>query len=211
MRAYLMRGKIMVDRLKIPAILAAMKTAIFFAILTSQAMHQMPPLEFPQAEDPQGVFVRPKCSLVWINTVEQVKQFEGFYSRPYTCAGGRKTIGYGHTAKAKNLSFVSKSEAHKLLMDDMEDSRQKVLSIVKVPLTEAQLAALASFTMNCGEGSLRQLVNGPDRLNAGHYGSVEKLLPQYCKAKGKTLRGLKNRRNFELTLWRSGDNFLASK
>ena len=147
----------------------------------------------------QPVLVTPKVP--WYKMVQGVKHFEGFRSHVYTCCGGKLTIGYGHTGKAISKGVISEREATNLLLDELHETKLVVLSIVKVPLTQSQLAALTSFTYNCGRGALYQLVNQEGRLNDGNYASVAEVLPMYRKAGGKIRKGLVKRRNFELELW----------
>lgn len=147
----------------------------------------------------QPVLVTP--NVPWYKMVQGVKHFEGFRSHVYTCCGGKLTIGYGHTGKAVFKGVISEREAFNLLLDELHQTKLVVLSIVNVPLTESQLAALTSFTYNCGRGALYQLVNKEGRLNDGNYASVAELLPMYIKAGGKIRKGLVKRRSFELELW----------
>ena len=88
----------------------------------------------------------------------------------------------------------------------MKKAENNVKKYVKVPLTHGQYACLVSFTFNCGEGNLKNLVSGKDRLNSGNYKSVERLLPLYRRANGKILKGLIKRRAWELELWNDDSN-----
>ena len=166
---------------------------------------------FFHEEEP--LLVKPQVEVVpysWNDElVENVMFFEGFYSRPYTCPGGKRTIGFGHTGEYSKLNFVSRDKARNILLEELREHRKKVLTIVEVPLTENQIAALTSFTFNCGEGSLRKLVSGPNRLNSGNYESVSKILPLYRKANGKVLKGLENRRTWEKELWEHEEIFVV--
>jgi len=138
----------------------------------------------------------------WDDMVEGVKFFEGYREKPYICSGGVKTIGYGHTGKfAKTRSKISKIEAEALLIEELMDARENVMRIVRVPLSEAQIAALTSFTFNCGQGALKALTDKNNRLNDGNYTSVEQILPLYRKASGKVSKGLVKRRAWEKELW----------
>ena len=129
--------------------------------------------------------------------------FEGFRSRPYYCSAGVRTIGYGCTDKSTTRkAWISEKEARALLLKEVEKAKAQVLKEVQVELSENQLNALTSFTFNCGVTNLRNLVNGEDRLNAGNYKSVEKILPLYRKAGGKVRKGLELRRAWELNLWK---------
>ena len=184
-----------------------MKTLLLLAAF-SPALLELPNLEFKQEKN--VVVVHPCKPIEWVQMVEIVKECEGFYSEPYVCPAGVVTIGYGHTATADQLDAVTQSEAHKLLVADLKKAEAHVDRIVTVPLDDGQKACLVSFTFNCGQGNLRQLVSGPDRLNSGNYDSVKKILPLYRMGGGKVLKGLEIRRKKELTLWNSSDTMLAS-
>lgn len=158
---------------------------------------------YTQAQEPtEPVLVKPQ--IAWYEMVQGVKSFESFREEAYTCSGGKRTIGYGHTGEAVHKGIISKREATELLHDELWETRQVVLSIVKVPLNDYQLAALTSFTYNCGRGALYQLVSQEGRLNDGNYDSVSQVMPMYRKAGGKIRKGLVKRRAFEVKLW-NGD------
>lgn len=147
------------------------------------------------------VLVTPKHKIAWTDKMtEKVKSFESYRANPYRCPAGVLTVGYGHTGKYAGNS-MSMSTAESILKQELIETKKLVLSKVKVKLTEYQLAALVSFTHNTNEDCLDALINGKNRLNSGNYDSVPKLLPLYCKAAGKTLRGLVIRRNWEVKLW----------
>ena len=185
-----------------------MKTLLLLAAF-SPAIFELQSFQFKQKKE--IVVIHPQRPIEWVQMVEMVKECEGFYSEPYRCPAGVVTIGYGHTATAKQLDAVTQSEAHKLLMADLKKAEAHVDRIVTVPLDDGQKACLVSFAFNCGQGNLRQLVSGPDRLNSGNYNSINKILPLYRMGGGKVLKGLQLRRQKELTLWRSSDTMLASK
>lgn len=131
-----------------------------------------------------------------------VKHFEGYYPRAYTCAGGVQTIGYGCTnSKVVAKGSISKEQACAELKRELNEAKQQVNDIVKVHLTDNQLAALTSFTFNCGPTNLKKLVDGSSRLNDGNYESVVSILPQYRRAGGRVRKGLERRRVWELALW----------
>ena len=88
-----------------------------------------------------------------------------------------------------------------MLRIELRKTKSVVLKTVKVPLSPSQVAALTSFTYNCGPGALRALVNKPGRLNDGNYTAVSKVLPLYRKGGGQILEGLVKRRAWEVSLW----------
>ena len=139
--------------------------------------------------------------VAWKKMVNGVKGYESYKGSSYICCGGKKTIGYGHTGEHVNKRWISEKEAEYILSDELMEYRDIVLSVVKVPLTPYQLAALTSFTFNCGRGALNALVNQPNRLNDGNYDSVSEIMPMYRRAGGKIRKGLVKRRAWELGLW----------
>lgn len=150
-------------------------------------------------EDKIPVLVKPKRN--WREEVKKgIKKHEGFQSKPYICPAGVRTNGWGFTGKIANHS-ISLKEAEIVLDKKLDQYRNQVLHHVRVPLTEYQLWSLSSFTYNCGEGNLKQLVNGKGRLNDGNYDSIPKIMPLYRKGGGKILRGLVSRRNWEVRVW----------
>jgi lysozyme len=139
-----------------------------------------------------------------VEFVNKVKFFEGFNPKAYYCCGGVKTIGYGATdKKIVKMGTISESAASKFLLKELEECRNKVRSIVKVPLTQNQELALTSFTMNLGDGALKSLVNGKNRLNSGNYKNVPDLIKLYRKEGGKTRTGLVKRRSWEIEMFQN--------
>lgn len=188
-----------------------MKTLVILPLFLGAASFKtMPSIEFlKNFENPEPILVKPKIRhepMVWIKMVEGVKRFEGYYATPYICNGGVITTGYGHTGKYAKSKYISKQKAHEILLKDLKKAENNVKKYVKVPLTHGQYACLVSFTFNCGEGNLKNLVSGKDRLNSGNYKSVERLLPLYRRANGKILKGLIKRRAWELELWNDDSN-----
>lgn len=163
-------------------------------------------------EDLTPVLVRPNKSYkaqeikkeisAWDKMFSKVKQYESFQPKAYRCSGGVMTIGYGYTKNVKWGDTITEAKALKLLEEELLLAKSHVLRIVKVPLTENQLASLTSFTFNCGQGSLRKLVcEKKNRLNNGNYKSVEAVMPKYRMAGGKVRKGLELRREWEISLW----------
>jgi len=137
----------------------------------------------------------------WEDMVAQVKRYEGFKAEAYLCPAGVRTIGYGHTGERVHGGTISEDEADCLLRAELDKTKRAVLRIVKVELSESQLAALVSFTYNCGSGALSKLVGAPGRLNDGNYESVSEIMPLYRRGGGRILDGLVKRRAWEVSLF----------
>lgn len=155
-----------------------------------------------------------------------VKGFEGFYPYVYDDMAGLRrnpttgklappewnggpargtlTIGYGHTNMARHpLKIhhglrISEAEGVEILRVDMGECVEAVNKLVKVPLTQGQFDALASFAFNCGVGSLRSLILP---LNRGKYDATRANFSHYVRSKGVVLAGLERRRHAEQVLW----------
>lgn len=135
-------------------------------------------------------------------TIEMIKQHEGFRSEAYEDVVAVWTIGYGNTfyadgTKVKKGDKITRSEAEKLLRHIVEDFASEVDSMLKVHLTPCQFGALVSFSYNVGLSALRRStllkkVNAnPD--DAG----IALEFAKWVKAGGKTYPGLVKRREEE--------------
>jgi len=94
--------------------------------------------------------------------IEMVKSFEGLALRPYVCAGGVNSVGYGSTRSRTggpidlDMGPITETEAETLLIRDLESSEGWVSRLIKTALTENQYSALVSFTFNVGAGALQR-------------------------------------------------------
>jgi lysozyme len=116
------------------------------------------------------------------------------------------TFGFGSTRDAEGKPVtattpaISRDDAVKLMIRDLQAAVDAVIRLVQVPLTEGELAALTDFVYNLGAGSL-----APSTLlkllNAGDYAGAAQQLPLWDHAGGKVLAGLLARRQAELALF----------
>jgi lysozyme len=144
--------------------------------------------------------------------------------QPKLCPAGFWTIGYGQVVidpvSLRPLTFKTpasvvrkytvpdEATAAAILGEDLEKYSSHVIALVKVPISDAQIAALTSFAYNVGVGALKnstllRLINKSDLKTA----TPEFL--KWDKAKNKlgetiTLRGLTFRRMSEKTLFETG-------
>lgn len=129
-----------------------------------------------------------------------IKSFEGLRLRAYQDAVGVWTIGYGATRGVKAGMSISKEQAERMLLNDVQCFEPEVQRLITAPLNQNQWDALLSFTYNLGaanleSSTLRRL------LNAGNYlGAAEQFL-RWNKAGGKVLAGLTRRRQAERDLF----------
>lgn len=146
--------------------------------------------------------------------LELVKVSEGLSLHAYHGAADRPgllTIGYGHTSEAGPPEVVAgmvitKEQAEEILLADLAASEAQVESLVKVPLSDNQFAALVDFDFNLGEGALARSTL-LKKLNARDYASVPAELNRWVRASGGgTPKGLVDRRAAEGRLFMSGVN-----
>lgn len=133
--------------------------------------------------------------------IKLVADFEGFRSQAYLCPAGVWTIGHGFTKGVKRGDTITLEDSLARLEKEYLEFESAVLRLVKVPLTDNQLAALTSFAFNVGTGALGSstLLR---LLNQGQYEDAAKQFARWTKAGGKTLSGLVRRRAAETALFR---------
>ena len=139
--------------------------------------------------------------------LDLIKHFEGLRLESYLCPAGKLTIGYGHTGSDVRPNMkITEMQADKLLADDFLQAEADVAKLVKVPLTENQLDALASFVFNLGVGNFYQSTL-LKKLNAKDYEGAAKEFDRwiYTKnpktGKNEVLPGLVKRRAAERSLF----------
>ena len=109
--------------------------------------------------------MRPRLS-VSRSAVELIMAFEGFRAKSAQLDDGRWTIGYGHTATAREGAEISAADAEALLLYDLIHAAHAVNEHVFAPLNQNQFDALVSFAFNIGA---RAFKGSPTvrRLNEG--------------------------------------------
>lgn len=132
--------------------------------------------------------------------IEKIKEFEGFSSTAYTCAGGVVTIGYGHTRGVRITDRCTKSEADRWLREDLAPIEAYLNTIPEVD-TQGKYDALCSFIFNLGMGNFK----GSTLLKKIRAGApTEEIQAQFRRwvyAGGKVLKGLVKRREWEAGRW----------
>ena len=132
-----------------------------------------------------------------------IMEFEGCRLAAYQCAAGVWTIGYGHTAGVHKGMTITQAQAEEYLKQDVAKFEKYVNNATYVPitaeLTQNQFDALVSFAYNCGAGNVKKLCKGRTAAQ------IATAMLQYCKANGKTLAGLRRRREAEQKLFNTPD------
>ena len=131
-----------------------------------------------------------------------VKEAEGLRLSAYLCPAGIPTIGYGHTKGVKLGDTCTREQAEEWLENDFFMAKQDVKAVVRVPLRENQLDALASFVFNLG---VRKLIQSTllKKLNAGDYSGAAAEFDKWVFAGKVKLNGLIKRRAKERQLFES--------
>ncbi len=90
------------------------------------------------------------------NGINLIKKFEGFKSKPYLCAAGVATIGYGSTyyengARVKlSDSPITEDWADQLLRNVLKQYELSVDVMTRDDISQNQFDALVSFAYNVG-------------------------------------------------------------
>lgn len=138
--------------------------------------------------------------------IDLIKKYEGCRLISYKCPAGKWTIGYGHTAGVTSGMTITQAQANDFLKQDLVKFEQLVKKYnVKYHWTQNEFDALVSFAYNVG--SINQLTANGTRTKQ----QIASKMLEYCKANGKVLTGLLNRRKDEQALFLSftdkgGDN-----
>lgn len=131
--------------------------------------------------------------------IELIKSFEGCRLTAYKALPSETywTIGWGHySADVHEGDTITQQEADEMLRVDLIKYEDKVREYQDVyNFNQNQFDALVSFAYNVG--SIRQLtVNGSRSIR-----EIAEMIPAYCKANGKTVKGLVRRREEEKRLF----------
>ncbi|WP_337021841.1 lysozyme [Pantoea anthophila] len=125
---------------------------------------------------------------------------EGRCYVPYRDVAGVLTVCDGHTGPdiVSNKTY-SDSECDSLLREDLKPVQAAVDSLVTVPLSDHQRAALYSFTYNTGTDAFSRS-SLLKKLNAGDKTGACSEMRRWVFAGGRKWRGLMKRRETERAL-----------
>ena len=139
--------------------------------------------------------------------IQLIKHHEGVRSKPYRCPAGLWTVGVGHLIgdgkslpESWNKTFTN-DEINGLLKSDLNRFELGVCKMLpNVPLRQCEFDALVSFSFNLGLGTFQRSTIRQALLRGDKEAAMESLV-KYCKAGGKILKGLQNRRLDEKRLF----------
>lgn len=137
-----------------------------------------------------------------------IKEFEGWYSKPYLDPVGIATIGYGFTYYLPGRKKVTlkdkalgKAEGEVMLKDILGNYENDVKRLVKKPLNQNQFDALVSFTYNLGGTNLSQSTLLKKVNKNPNDPSIATEFMKWVNAGGKPFNGLIRRRKAESELY----------
>lgn len=140
--------------------------------------------------------------------VELARHHEGFRANAYLDPIKIPTIGYGltryfHRPGAPRVQMgevISHDEAMYGLLYTLQMFMNEVAPRIRVPLTQNQIDAIASFVYNVG---VTNFLNSTmlRMLNAGDYRGAADQFPRWNRAGGKVFNGLVRRRAEERELF----------
>jgi lysozyme len=152
--------------------------------------------------------------------LKMIAHHEGTKLKPYRCPARLWTIGVGHVIEPSharvpfeernNLAIpegwnrvFTLEEVDAILAKDLERFERGVLKYCpSAGSRQAWLDSLVSFSFNLGLGTLQRSTLRQKHNRGDYQGAADELL-KYCKAGGKVLRGLENRRKDERALYLS--------
>lgn len=133
-------------------------------------------------------------------TRETLVHVEGIKYDPYYDVAGVLTVCVGHTGPDIQMRRYTHDECMELLDEDLKPVYTAINRLVKVPLTDFQRTALATFVFNTGTGAFAgsTLLK---KLNAGDFAGARDQMARWVFAAGHKWKGLMNRRDVEMAIW----------
>jgi len=150
--------------------------------------------------------------------LKMIKHHEGVRNKPYRCPARLWTIGVGHVIQIShtrvpfedrlslpcpegwNRTFTME-EIDVILQKDLDKFVAGVLRYCPSAINnQGWLDALVSFSFNVGLGTLQRSTLRQKHNRGDYVGAADEFL-KYCKAGGKVLRGLENRRKDERAIY----------
>lgn len=148
-----------------------------------------------------------KISQIGVKGLKLIKKYEGLRLKPYLCAAGLPTIGFGATyypdgTKVKLTDkAISEFEASTMLGEMLKHYEKSVDSYARDDISQNQFDALVSFAYNCGVGNLKSSTLLKKVNKDPSDKSIRLEFLKWNKAGGKVLAGLTKRRTEEANLY----------
>ena len=139
--------------------------------------------------------------------IKLIRHHEGVRNKPYQCPAKLWTVGIGHLiGDGKTLppewnKTFTNEEIDGLLKHDLNRFERGILKMLpNVRLRQCEFDALVSFSFNLGLGTFQRSTLRQALLRGDKEAAMESLM-KYCRAGGKVLRGLENRRKDERAMF----------
>ena len=139
--------------------------------------------------------------------LELIKKFEGLRLKPYLCAAGVPTIGYGNTFYETGTKVkltdpqITEERATELLMQSLKSFEKHVDTYCRDDINQNQFDALVSFAFNLGPANLKSSTL-LKKVNANPTDeTIRAEFAKWTKAGGRVLKGLVLRRTAEADLY----------
>jgi lysozyme len=139
--------------------------------------------------------------------IKLLRHHEGVRNKPYQCPAKLWTVGVGHligdgkTLPASWNRTFTNEEIDGILKSDLSRFELGVSKMLpNVQLKQHEFDALVSFCFNLGLGCFQRSTIRQALLRGDKEQAMESLM-KYCRAGGKILRGLENRRKDERRLF----------
>lgn len=135
-----------------------------------------------------------------------IKEFEGWSSEPYLDPVGIPTIGWGSTWDDEGSKItidhepIDEATGERYLRHELRHVESAIARLIKVPLTQNQFDAMASFAYNVGTGALQRSTLRM-KLNRQDYENATEEFQKWKYAGGRVLAGLVRRRAAERALF----------
>ena len=138
--------------------------------------------------------------------IDLIKKYEGFSASSYICPAGYNTIGYGHLiCPNEEFSHITKDQAEKLLINDINIKINSVKRLIRVSLTQGQIDALVSFCFNLGSGAL-QRSSLRQKINRLEFSEASLEFSKWIFVRGVKNSGLLRRRSEEKEIFLCNTN-----
>jgi lysozyme len=139
--------------------------------------------------------------------IKLLRHHEGVRNKPYQCPAGLWTVGVGHligdgkTLPASWNKTFTNEEIDAILKRDLNRFELGVHKMLpNVLLRQHEFDSIVSFCFNLGLGCFQRSTIRQALLRGDKEAAMESLV-KYCKAGGKILKGLQNRRLDERKLF----------
>lgn len=130
----------------------------------------------------------------------KIREFEGYYGKPYKCPAGVWTCGYGHTKGVTAKTKCTKETAEKWLVQDLAPLEAFVSAMTKVD-TQGKFDAVVDFAFNLGLGNLRSSTLYKYIQSGASTYLIQEEFRKWKYCNGKVLAGLVKRREWEAQRW----------